>query len=400
MGRLTAALRRIGRLGREAPDGLSEQVIRTLELVVDPDQLRSAIMGFLIDFYGARRAALLLWHDESEQLQAVWLRGHAETEEIGFAGDGRLARWLAVNGTPLRPPRQPEVIEYLGSPEGERLKTLQTDLCLPLLAMNRLIGVVLLGNLAHPLDRELPPHLLAQIGLALQNSRLHAQQQLRLRRLSRAERLASVGELAASAAHEIRNPLTAISSAVQLLGEALPPGNPRREIADGVMREIDRINQIVEGLLSFARPSQPRRETVHLQPVVEEAVQLVRTMAAKARVAIETELDEVRDEVQGDRDQLVQVILNLLMNAIQAMPAGGTVRVQMTRSRRCRITVADTGVGMSPEQLERAFDPFYTTKDRGTGLGLPICYGIVRGHGGEIDLESRPGQGTTVCVEL
>jgi signal transduction histidine kinase len=238
------------------------------------------------------------------------------------------------------------------------------------------------------------------MGLALQNSQRCAQQQLRLRRLSRAERLASVGELAASAAHEIRNPLTAVSSAVQLLGEVFPPGNPRREVADRVMREIDRINQVVEGLLSFARPAPPRRQAVHLQEVISEALQLVDTMARKAQVAVANESGTERDVVQADRDQLIQVLVNLLMNGIQAMPEGGTLRVRLTRPRRLRIEVEDTGTGMTSEQQERAFDPFYTTKERGTGLGLPICHGIVRSHGGEIDLVSRPGQGTTVIVEL
>ena len=216
-----------------------------------------------------------------------------------------------------------------------RLGRLGVELCIPLHAMNRMIGLILLGGLEGNGRVEVPPYLLTQIGLALQNAALFAQQRLRLRRLSRAERLATAGELAASAAHEIRNPLTAISSAVQLMGEAFSPGNPRREVADSVMREIDRINQIVEGLLSFARPAEPSRETIHLRQVLEEGMGLVRTMAGKGGV-----------------------------------------------------------------EMEMAFDPFYTTKERGTGLGLPICYGIVRSHGGEIDIESAPGEGTVVRVEL
>lgn len=377
--------------------GLEGQIARTLELVVDAEQLQGVIMGYMVDLYGAKRGALLLRNEETGRLQAVWRSGYEE-EDIFFEVEGRLVRWLQVNEVALRPLEQGEVVDYLE--EGERLRLLGVELCVPLHAMNRMIGLILLGELEGDGRVEVPPYLLTQIGLALQNAALFAQQQLRLRRLSRAERLATAGELAASAAHEIRNPLTAISSAVQLMGEAFLPGNPRREVADSVMREIDRINQIVEGLLSFARPAEPSRETIYLRQVLEEGMGLVRTMAGKAGVEMEMAFEADRDRLEGDRDQLIQVFINLLMNSIQAMPEGGRLRVRVSRPRRYRIEVEDSGMGMSAEEMERAFDPFYTTKERGTGLGLPICYGIVRSHGGEIDIESAPGEGTVVRVEL
>jgi len=384
-----------------APAGEMEgQLTRTLELVVDAEQLRGVIMGYMIDLYGAQRAALLLWNAEASRLQEVWRTGYEAEEEILFVGEGRLVRWLQVNETSLWPARQTAVVDYLEAEERMRLNRLGAELCIPLHAMNRLVGLILLGGLAPGPHEEVPKFLVTQIGLALQNAALYAQQQLRLRRLSRTERLATAGELAASAAHEIRNPLTAISSAVQLLGEAFPPGNPRREVADNVMREIDRINQIVEGLLSFARPAEPKRETIPLRQVIEEAMELVQTMAHKSGVEMQTDFAAPRDALQGDKDQLIQVFINLFMNSIQAMPDGGTLQVRLSRPRRYRIEVEDTGTGMTTEEVERAFDPFYTTKERGTGLGLPICYGIVRSHGGEIDLESTPGEGTVVRVEL
>lgn len=379
---------------------LEGQIARTLELVVDAEQLQGVIMGYMVDLYGAKKGALLLRNEETGRLQSVWRCGYGEEEEICFEGEGRLVRWLQVNEVALRPLQQGEVVDYLEEGERLRLRGLGVELCVPLHAMNRLIGLILLGELAGDSRVEVPPYLLTQIGLALQNAALFAQQQLRLRRLSRAERLATAGELAASAAHEIRNPLTAISSAVQLMGEAFSPGNPRREVADSVMREIDRINQIVEGLLSFARPVEPSRETIHLRQVLEEGMGLVRTMAGKAGVEMEMAFAADREHLEGDRDQLIQVFINLFMNSIQAMSEGGRLRVRVSRPRRYRIEVEDSGIGMSAEEMERAFDPFYTTKERGTGLGLPICYGIVRSHGGEIDIESAPGEGTVVRVEL
>jgi len=380
---------------------LQADLVRALGLVVDPRQLHDAIMGYLIDLYRPRDASLLLWNPEANQLQEIWRSGQVVADAgLFFEGDGRLGRWLQVNEESLQPLARPDIVASFSGQEQEALRQQQVELCIPLLAMSRLVGGVLLTGLPPQEPVLLAPTVKAQIGLALQNAALYAQQQVRLRRLSRAERLATTGELAASAAHEIRNPLTAISSAVQLLGEAFPSGNPRREIADSVMQEIDRINVIVEGLLSFARPPRTKRESIHLGEVVEGAVALVATMARKASVDIHVHAEAERDVLRGDRDQLVQVFVNLLMNGVQAMPDGGSLQVRISRPRRLQVEVRDTGAGMAPEQLERAFDPFYTTKEKGTGLGLPICYGIVHGHNGDIDIDSAAGKGTTIRVEL
>ena len=394
-------------LGMEQPGGghgvdeLQSQLSRTLELIVDPEQLQGTIMGYITDLYHTRKAMLLMRNPETSHLQEVWQRGYEGRDEpVALPGEGRLARWLQVNEELLLLGEQAEIVGHLEADERDLLKEMEVDLCIPLQAMNHLTGLILLADLDAGSPVELPRNLIRQLGLALQNAAFYAQQQLRLRRLSRAERLATTGEMAASAAHEIRNPLTATSSAVQLMGEAFPAGNARREVADNVMREIDRINHIVEGLLSFARPSEPRREPIGLRGVLQEAGQLVQSMARKSKVEMSTDFAVEQDVVQADRDQLVQVFINLLFNSIQAMPEGGHLQLRLRHRRRFEIEIEDTGVGMTQEEIERSFDPFYTTKDRGTGLGLPICYGIVRSHGGEIDVESAPGQGTIVRVEL
>lgn len=404
-GKYIAGLRRVLGLGRRAHPPASEELqadlVRALGLVVDPRQLHDAIMGYLIDLYRSESAILLLWDAEANRLQERWRTPRAAPgAELLFEGDGRFVRWLQVNEEPLQPLACPDIIASFSRKEQDALAELHVELCIPMLAMSRLVGLVLLIDLPAGEPVVLAPTVRAQVGLALQNASLYAQQQVRLRRLSRAERLATTGELAASAAHEIRNPLTAISSAVQLLGEAFPAGNPRREIADSVMLEIDRINEIVEGLLSFARPPRIKRETIRLGEVVEGAVALISSVARKASVDIRVHCEVERDVLRGDRDQLVQVFVNLLMNGIQAMPEGGCLEVRITRPRRLQVEVRDTGPGMTTQQLERAFDPFYTTKEKGTGLGLPICYGIVRSHNGDIDVESVVGRGTTIRVEF
>jgi len=272
--------RLISRLSRSSQESLASeaQFTRTLELVVDRGQLQGASMGYLGDLYGAERTLLLMREEEANELQEADRHGTAVPDRVAFSLTGRLVAWLEVNEVPLWLDRYGEVLDHLTATERDVLLKHRVDMCLPLMAMNRLVGLVLLGGLQWP-EREVAPHILTQMGLALQNAVLYGQQQLRLRRLSRSERLATTGELAASAAHEIRNPLTAISSAVQVLGEAFPEGNPRRQVADNVMREIDRINQIVEGLLSFSRPTEEKREAVNLRPVLEEATRLAESSA-------------------------------------------------------------------------------------------------------------------------
>jgi signal transduction histidine kinase len=162
--------------------------------------------------------------------------------------------------------------------------------------------------------------------------------------------------------------------------------------------------------LSFARPAEPEKERISLKGLLEQTVLLIRSTAQKSGVEVESAFSSGDDRIEADPAQLRQVFLNIMMNSVQAMPRGGQLRTKFScleqrlfstpGGHRFRIEFTDTGVGMSPEQLERAFDPFYTTKPDGTGLGLPISYSIIRSHGGEIDMESQFGKGTTVRIEI
>lgn len=231
-------------------------------------------------------------------------------------------------------------------------------------------------------------------------------QQFRMRRLYRAERLATTGQLAAGAAHEIRNPLTSIRSTIQYLIPHLKKNPELCEMATDLLSEVDRINVIVEGMLSLARRSESRFETVDVREVIGQTARLVDSVARKAGIDVAVDVPPVACHVRGDPDQLKQVFLNVMVNAVQAMPHGGQLSVVLSglgagvSAHRWRVEIEDTGPGIPAQDIERIFDPFFTTKPDGTGLGLSICHSILRDHGGEIEVESAVGQGTRVEILL
>ena len=220
------------------------------------------------------------------------------------------------------------------------------------------------------------------------------------------DRLVSLGELSAYVAHEIRNPLTGIRTTVQFVASKFKPRDARREDLDDVIQELDRIEQIITGLLMFARPPQARSQACDLHQVVERTLDLLDLQLRDAQVKVTRELADDLPLVIADPDLLQQVFLNLCLNAIQAMPEGGaltlTTGVRRYRTRRSLVdvSVTDTGVGIPKQLMEKIFDPFFTTRSMGTGLGLPISVQIVRDAGGVITARNNPGGGATLRVSL
>jgi len=238
--------------------------------------------------------------------------------------------------------------------------------------------------------------------------------------LRRSERLAATGQLAANMAHEIRNPLAAISGSLEMLRDGAARGvddAQRRRLFDIALREVERLDHLIADFLEFARPAAAEPAALAVAPVVEDVVKIFEA-ARPPGVAIESAVP-AECAVLADSRQLRQVLWNLVLNAAQAMPHGGRIRVSAARLEeppqgpdaqrrnardgegRCvEIAIEDGGTGMPPEVLERVFEPFFTTKRDGSGLGLPTVHRIVENHGGSISLESRPGGGTTVRVRL
>lgn len=231
-------------------------------------------------------------------------------------------------------------------------------------------------------------------------------------RIMQSEKLAAVGQLAAGVMHEINNPLATIGACVEAIGHRLADGGPQavasvREYIDIIDKEVQRCTGIVDGLLDFSRPKATARRAVNLTAVMEDTLFLLKHHQRFKRIPITLELAQDLPTMQANGEQLVQVFMALMLNSVDAMEGrAGTLTVRTYRNpdRADEVVaeVRDTGVGMSPAEISKIFEPFYTTKlpGRGTGLGLSICYGIVQQHHGRIAVDSAPGAGTTFRVFL
>ena len=219
--------------------------------------------------------------------------------------------------------------------------------------------------------------------------------------MSRAEHLATLGELATGLAHEIRNPLAAIAGVIEIIGRDLPASSPARMVVKDVRQEIARINHIVTDLLQTARPHPPKVRKSDLNTTVEHAVMLGRQQALAKSNEISLRKDPSLPEVEHDSDQIHQLLLNLLLNALQAIDANGKIAVTVERrGTTAVIEVSDNGRGIAADHLPNIFRPFFTTKGEGTGLGLSLARRIVEDHQGRIDVTSTVGKGTTFAVVL
>jgi signal transduction histidine kinase len=247
--------------------------------------------------------------------------------------------------------------------------------------------------------------------------------------LRRHERLATLGQLSAGAAHEIRNPLAGIGTSAQVLLGRFEPRDERARFVRVILEEVTRLDRIVTGLLQYARPRAPELRATSLAPCIDRVLELSADAIAQARVVVEVDVAPRLPPVYIDSDLVTQVLLNVTLNAVQAMPGAGTLRYEVRRVRRRapprgpgrraadrserrrgagggawiayqQVRVIDTGVGIARSALRNLFDPFYSTKPQGSGLGLSISQSIMQEHGGAIAVASREGHGTTVLLNF
>ncbi len=258
------------------------------------------------------------------------------------------------------------------------------------------------------------------VRLSAAREREHAETQKRIaamEQMRHMDRLTTIGRLASGIAHELGTPLNVISGRADMISDGtIPPGSQEVQTnAVTIKSQADRVTQIIQHLLDFARQRPPKRTEANGEDVVRQAVELVDCFGYDAQVSVESALKRDSLVAKMDPAQIQQVMTNLIENALQALPEGGNVRitvdsvtttppdnVEARESRFLRIAVADNGAGIAKEDLPNVFDPFFTTKDvgQGTGLGLSITYGIVREHGGWIDVDSRRGEGSCFTVYL
>jgi len=225
--------------------------------------------------------------------------------------------------------------------------------------------------------------------------------------LSQADKLSSIGLLAAGVAHEVNTPLAVISSYAQMLSKQLQGDEQKSGLLDKITRQTFRASEIVNNLLNFSRTNAAEFTEVDLNRIITDTLNLLEHQFKTTRVLVHDDLAEHLPMIQGNAGRLQQVFLNLFLNAKDAMPSGGTLKVSTANGDGVRVVISDTGTGIAQEHIQRIYDPFFTTKTspqdgqrHGTGLGLSVTYGIIQEHAGKIRVESTPDSGTTFYLEF
>lgn len=357
---------------------------------------------------------------------AVWLRDVGAGYQLHAVGGARQVAALpqqvdetspVVRRLEQQPPRILTEDDVAGRDDAleHELSRLGATLLVPMIFERRLAGFLALGvkesgRFYSREDLELLRTLANQGAVAVQNAHsyralLRANEELRATqsRLIDSERLAAIGELSAAVAHGIRNPVAGIKAAAQFANLDLPDDHPLRESITDIISEADKLENRIKTLLDFSKPFEPRPGACRVEVIVADAVASLHTQIATQGITLTTDFDTALPEVVLDYAQIEQVLLALLSNAVEAMPAGGRLAISarlVADGASVRITVADSGPGIRPEQLPRIFKLFFTTKSSGTGFGLAVAKKIVERHGGTIAVESTVGQGTCFTIDL
>jgi two-component system, NtrC family, sensor kinase len=385
------------------------------------------------DLAAARQALeTLAAHDAPEERTFV-TRARADFEwlEARFAEDAREVdnpgpvearreRWTKVSvriNQLSRPARQKlgYVADRVGSYEDQARRTATGGVLVAILVgllVSLIVGQRLaqLGKLAQGARKlaggdwgeRVPEDDKDEIGaLGREFNSMAAALQEREQRLIRSERLAAIGRMAAHIAHEVRNPLSSIGLNAELLEEELQQKPDGAKLCRAIQHEVDRLNALTQEYLRFARLPQPKLERQDLRPILVSLLDFIRADARSRGVTVTEQLPDSLPALDLDEGQLRQALLNLCRNALEAMPGGGTLTVRAAvAGARLEIAVADTGSGIAAEHLPRIFEPFFSTKEHGTGLGLALTQHIVMAHGGAISIDSAPGRGTEFVVGL
>jgi signal transduction histidine kinase len=387
-----------------------DDLFRSLLLHVDPEPLAESAVARFSELAACEAVALFLIDAERGDLclnasTGSWPGLFLDSR---WDSDDGLARWLSINEQPLLVDQDAEVVEDLPRSEATVLRDSGAAVVIPLEAANRLTGFLCFGPTRAATgwtgeEARRVATLAVPAALAFEHAVLVREAESRLRRLYRAERLATAGTIAAGLAHEIRNPLTAIRSGIQMVRDQGSAADDTIEVLDEVIHEVDRIDRLVGGLLTFARAPRASFGEVDMVDVVSRGIALVEARARRRGLSLEADLPP-QMPLWGDAGQLEQVVLNLLLNAVEAS-SDGTVAVSLTVTgsdpgAQVKLEVRDSGPGIPAEHSDRVFDPFFTTKREGSGLGLPISFQIVRRHGGDLTLAAAPEGGTMATVML
>jgi len=396
---------------------------KSVTSLLDLEKVLNRIVEAAVFVTGAEEGSLLLVDKDTRELYLRAARNLGEKFARGFRlkVEHSIAGQVVKTGQPILQSTQDE--ETLKVKTGYLVKSLVN---VPLKAKDEVIGVLAVNNKISSMpftDNDV--HLLSALAdyatIAIVNAQLYEEtkrwseelehkveertRELRAtqEQLLQSEKLASIGQLAAGVAHEINNPMGVILGFAQGILKTLPEDNPLRKPLTTMEKESLRCKRIVQNLLDFARHSEPTPHLININELIDTSCELVEHQISLQNVKLVKAYDPALPSIMADPSQLQQVFINIMLNAYQAMPDGGTLHITTrTVGSELQVIFTDTGPGIPPENVQNIFDPFFTTKEvgEGTGLGLSVSYGIVKAHGGDIEVESQVGKGTTFAIKL
>ncbi len=394
------------------------EITRAVTSSLDLDQVLKTSLHGIRQILHVQAGTLILVEPESGEWQfrntlstlEAYLRADALQPHTGIVQrviDSREP--LILNEVPLE-----SKLHGGGSLDASRSTTLvlRNILAVPMIVKSRAVGAIVVINKLEGAftsdDLEMLQFLAAAVAIAAENARLYGELADFAKELERsqaqlvqAEKLAATGRLAASIAHEINNPLQAIHNCLHLAINRPLTEEKKQHYLVMAQEEVERLITLVQRTLEFYRPSKGRSAPTRVNDLIENVLALSSKQLEQGSITVHKNLIDNLPEISAVPDQLVQVWLNLIMNAIEAMPDGGDLTITTSASEDwLQVAIRDTGSGVDPEDVAKIFEPFYTTKATGTGLGLSVSYGIIQRHGGRIDVHGVPGEGTTFIVSL
>lgn len=389
---------------------------KSYSLITDLSQLKNNFVTHVSEIISTKKIHVFMMDPDYNRYYQVQDENQSSMDHSGlyFIPDDKMVFWLNVNKVLLNIPKYPDVYSFFTERERAVLEAIDAEIVYPFVLMNQVKGFVVLGKRETGLytDEELKmlSVLFEQASFAFENSLLYRQQRERSSKMYRADRMATLGELAAGTAHEIRNPLTSIRSTIQYLQKRIDDPVDK-SLAAGIISEVDRINDIIQNMLSFAKPEELKIEETGLKDLISQILKLVENSAKGLGIEISLDDQTSNATIYVDKNLIKQAFINILMNSIQAIEdPGGEIQILVRNVESNKhgshqdsffiVEIRDNGPGIPANLLDKIFDPFYTSKEEGTGLGLSITYGIINRHGGEIEIQSEMGKGTVSKVKL
>jgi two-component system sensor histidine kinase HydH len=375
---------------------------RTLTELVDLDEVAKTTVHFITQTLHVDSIMLFLLKSELDEYQPIF--GTPLHEATKYSSRHSFVKRIESSKRTVE-------LEHLRESEGEAegiddLIEKGWVVVAPIFLKERLLGFILLGKKRAEKDYtveelELLEAFSNQTALAISRALIYRDMSLKDKQIMQAEKMAAIGELAAGFAHEIRNPLGIIAGSAETVRKH-EDRKIREEMTSYILEESKRINGLISTFLDLARPKEPRLVSCDLREVLEKTLFLLSPQAKTLGVEIKKEIPQKLLQVSIDPDQMRQAFTNLGVNALEAMPQGGVLRVTVSENAKGKIMLrfSDTGKGISKEAQPKVFDPFFTTKEGGTGLGLSIVHRIITQHGGEISVEGEEGKGSVVTISL